>query len=327
MLFIYFWLTLNWGFDRNSACTYLKSHQACWAADKGLGISPQGCGEYRQEARDPAPDQNFLRGGWSRARHPARTLQSKHCSAPRGVLGRGTLAPTLGSRPSQQQEGSWGLPTPWRGWHCQAGTFHSGPTSPPCPTPLCSEEGIEKGLSRERLRAGCGNGIKAYANRPLRAFLYSSEQEPFSRKDALAPRHLTGLFPPWTAATGPSGVVKPGQEAMPKGRAGWTGGNGKMRRGRTGRCIGKDKVKWNFRSSLWVWAGKNNHCKLIYYVLIFFLRGSSLCTVDYCRVNGTLKIQSRCLRHLNDIRVKIGETLVMVYKYKTVSGLETFPLL
>lgn len=72
MLFIYFWLTLNWGFDRNSACTYLKSHQACWAADKGLGISPQGCGEYRQEARDPAPDQNFLGGGWSRARHPAQ---------------------------------------------------------------------------------------------------------------------------------------------------------------------------------------------------------------------------------------------------------------
>lgn len=111
-----------------------------------------------------------------------RTLQSTQgralvCS--QGHAGRETPALTCGSRPSRQQkaEASPRERLTLSGWNLPFWPNLSPPTPPPC-----AEEGIEKGLSRERLRAGCGNGIKAYANRPLRAFLYSSEQEPFSRK-------------------------------------------------------------------------------------------------------------------------------------------------
>lgn len=137
MLFIYFSLTLNWGFDRNSACTYLKSHQACWAADKGLGISPQGCGEYRQEARDRAPDQNFLGGGWSRARHPAQN-SPEHTGQSTGLLPgarwKRDPSPDLWVQTQQTAEG-WSLP------QGEADTVRLEPSIlaqplPPHPTPL-----------------------------------------------------------------------------------------------------------------------------------------------------------------------------------------------
>lgn len=73
----------------------------------------------------------------------------------------------------------------------QAGTFYSPPSLPTLslsPLPRrCALEGIQKGLSRERLRAGCGHGIKAYANRPSSAFLPPRRARACLREDALAP--------------------------------------------------------------------------------------------------------------------------------------------
>ena len=148
-LFIYLWLTLNWGLDRNSTCTYLKSRQARWAADKSLGISPRGCGEYRQEARDRAPDQNFLGGGWSRARASRSELPGARRPGPASArIVRRERVP--GPRPRvQTQRAAAGrlrllpgerLTLP--GWNL--------PFRPCLFPPLCAEEGFEKGLSRER---------------------------------------------------------------------------------------------------------------------------------------------------------------------------------
>lgn len=56
----------------------------------------------------------------------------------------------------------------------------------------------------------------------------------FLQKDALAPRLLTALILPWTAAAEPSGVVTPGPGAGPQGGwAGRTGASSRRRRART----------------------------------------------------------------------------------------------
>ena len=102
---------------------------------------------------------------------------------------------------------------------CEAATFDSGPASSPL---RCAQEGIQKGLSRERLRAGCGNGIKAYANRPSSAFLHPSELEPVSRKMLLLQTLNSSPSPGWPRG-GPSAVVKPktpGREPRQRGGRG-----------------------------------------------------------------------------------------------------------
>lgn len=76
-LFTYLWLTLNWGLSRNSSCAYLKGGRARWAAVRALGVSPRGCEEYRQEARDPSAWPELPRGRLEQSTSILpRTLQS-----------------------------------------------------------------------------------------------------------------------------------------------------------------------------------------------------------------------------------------------------------